>query len=194
MNQKPQNQSKPVNPYADLAAADCHHWKAMIARVNEPAVAQLLVEFLDSEPELRAKRSGVYLAAHATLDREDQVRKAVQAREEKAAAYGRIVATVVRGAVKVVRLCFALAGTVFKVGSKVASEALQESASRRTSVAHPAPSVEPVANELTFPTTVPFEAQSADVALDVPTTGAKIIEWPPIVWPEGDRANRVATH
>lgn len=68
----------------ELARTDARQWQAVVNRVEDPITARLLVDLLDTMPDLRMERVGVYLAARETVKR-DQVRYAKSFRCGKAA-------------------------------------------------------------------------------------------------------------
>lgn len=57
----------------ELARTDARHWQSVVSRVEDPITARLLVNLLDTMPDLRTERLGVYLAASETVKR-DQIR------------------------------------------------------------------------------------------------------------------------
>lgn len=76
-----------VNPAAsvieELARTDARQWQGVVSRVEDPITARLVVDLLDTMPDLRMERVGVYLAARETVQR-DQVRYAKNFRRGKA--------------------------------------------------------------------------------------------------------------
>lgn len=67
----------------ELARTDARQWQGVVSRVEDPITARLVVDLLDTMPDLRMERVGVYLAARETVQR-DQVRYAKSFRRGKA--------------------------------------------------------------------------------------------------------------
>lgn len=181
MTQTSQSQRHVDNPYADLAAADCAHWKALIARIEEPAVAQLLVEYLDSQPELQLKRSGVYLSAHLTLEREAQRLRGEEQRAEQALAVGRNLGLLVRGGAKTVHRAFKLACTAWQSISSMLSGALEEC--QPVDPKHTAPVAKQEPSAVNKPTSDGTESVK-DHTPNSAQQGAVNAAFPKIIWPD----------
>ena len=181
MTQTSSSQHQSSNPYAELAAADCAQWKALLARVEEPAVAQLLVEFLDSQPELRAKRAGAYLSAHLTLDREARRQQVEEQRAEKALSFGRNLGLMVRGSGKVLHHAFRLACVAWHTLSRMLSGALHEGRSVHAQPKAPVAKQEPCAQAT--PSIDKDEPVNVQPAASTPQS-AVALDFPPIIWPE----------
>lgn len=73
--------------FEELARTDVRQWQSVVSRVQDPITARLIVQLLDTMPELRSKRVGIYLAASETVKR-DQVRFAKSFRRGKAVGVG----------------------------------------------------------------------------------------------------------
>ena len=190
MTQSSPSHHQASNPYAELAAADCAHWKALLARVDEPAVAQLLVEFLDAHPELRTKRAGTYLSAHLTLDREARRQQVEEQRAEQAFARGRHLGLMVRGSAKVLHRAFQLACKAWHSLSRMLEGALQEGRSVPAQPTAPAAKQEPGAQAK------PSSDKDEPVNVQPPACtppGAVTLDFPPILWPE-ERTGSAAFH
>ena len=67
----------------ELARTDARQWQGVVSRVDDPITARLVVDLLDTMPDLRMERVGVYLAARETVQRH-QVRYAKSFRRGKA--------------------------------------------------------------------------------------------------------------
>jgi hypothetical protein len=125
LKQVPAQPTAQANPFAEVTRADCEHWTYLAKNVHDPVVAKLLVEFLDKEPDLRVKRSGVYLAAQACLHRHEHQTQAAlsqsQARAQNAQAIGRAVAHVLHFTWKALKAGANLLGAATKVAVQSAS-------------------------------------------------------------------------
>lgn len=65
-----------------LRPADQQHWDALVARVDEPEVARLIVRFFDLSPSEKLKQPGLYLRSLLVL-REAFARGEVEARQKR---------------------------------------------------------------------------------------------------------------
>jgi hypothetical protein len=64
--------------------AEQQHWDTLVARVDEPGVARLIVRFLDQAPSEKLKQPGLYLRASLVL-RDEFARTETQARQARQA-------------------------------------------------------------------------------------------------------------
>lgn len=61
---------------AGLKTADQVHWQAVVARVDEPEIARLIVRFCDhTAPEIKTRQPGLYLRAMMVLANDYQTRE-----------------------------------------------------------------------------------------------------------------------
>lgn len=189
--QHPQAQSKQPNPFAELAAADCELWRLMIARVNEPDVAQLLVEFLDSEPAMRSKRTGVYLAAHATLDRAEKQRQDALQKAMRAAAAGRLAARAFAACAVAMRFALRTVALGLRAAWVGAAPVFKPTADRHNRSQASAPGVVGLSRATSANDEHgPKEPTSADLR-----STAQVLQWPSIGWPEdGAEQDKAAIH
>lgn len=61
---------------AGLRPAEQQHWDALVARVDEPEVARMIVRFFDHAPTEKLKQPGLYLRARLVLSDSFACRKA----------------------------------------------------------------------------------------------------------------------
>jgi hypothetical protein len=85
--------------FEELMRTDVASWKDLAHRTNDPVVARMIVEVLDTHPALRERRIGVYLAARVTVQRS-------RITYAKAHAAGRRVAAMARGALELAQWLF----------------------------------------------------------------------------------------
>jgi hypothetical protein len=101
MNPSPQTPAAAAMPSAfeELMRTDVATWKDLANRTNDPVVARMIVEVLDTHPALRERRIGVYLAARVTVQRS-------RIAYAKAHAAGRRAAAIARGAKQLAQWLF----------------------------------------------------------------------------------------
>lgn len=46
---------------------DLKQWESLVSRIAEPATAEVIVEFLDSDPTLKNRHAGIYMRARETV-------------------------------------------------------------------------------------------------------------------------------
>jgi hypothetical protein len=154
----PAPQQASANPFADVTRADCEHWAAMARNVNDPVVAKLLVQFLDQEPDLRVKRSGVYLAAQTCLQRHELNAQALaaqqQARAQKLAAVGHAVGQTYAFLERVIKAAFEVSSMAATSAIKLTAQKAKPQSRSEPTASRPAQGpvqkTEPMV-DLTFP-------------------------------------------
>jgi hypothetical protein len=52
-----------------MRVMDVDQWKHMIARIDQPTIARIIVEHLDSDAALKASYAGIYIRARDTVER-----------------------------------------------------------------------------------------------------------------------------
>jgi hypothetical protein len=46
---------------------DLKQWESLVSRIAEPATAEVIVEFLDTDPTLKGRHAGIYMRARETV-------------------------------------------------------------------------------------------------------------------------------
>lgn len=54
---------------AAMRTMEVDQWKYLVARIDDPATARLVVEFLDNDPALKGRYAGIYIRARDTVQR-----------------------------------------------------------------------------------------------------------------------------
>lgn len=69
VNRPSSTSQQPSSVFEELMRLDMETWRGVVASVNDPVAARLIVETLDAHPQLKERRIGAYLAARVTVQR-----------------------------------------------------------------------------------------------------------------------------
>ena len=73
-HQKSASQSTPVDAvhlqlFTQMRSMDVAQWKYLVARLNSPTTAKIIVEYLDHDPALKSRYAAIYIRARDTVQR-----------------------------------------------------------------------------------------------------------------------------